>query len=338
MDEAVAFAKMAAATGMYGLQSTEEAFMRLATGIELGLKPAQSLRLLYSFRASSQGAPATVGLYADTMLALCLTQPSICEYFDFVEITPDLATYATKRRGRPEQRLTFTKAQAIQAGYVARNAKYNTEPEVMLKARCIARLARLVYPDILGGMYTPEELTENEPEDLPGARAMTQIAPAASTALALAGQNQTTQTAPVEFKAPTNNGTNPVTVENTKLSKQLWPTDTKRLRDEFVMGLTDKSLDGINAALKAKIAEMPNVDPASLQEPTPMSIPEDESSDPFAGDELPAQVACEWEGCNAMMPDGSPSVESCRENFGAVYCPRHIAQARAAAQKTGSIA
>lgn len=336
MEEAITFARMAAQTGMYGLTSAEEAFMRLATGIELGLKPAQSMRLLYSFRASQGSGPATVGLYADTMLALCLRQPDLCEYFDFVEITADHATYATKRRGRPEQTLTFTKAQAVAAGYVGRNAKYNTEPEVMLKARCIARLARLVYPDILGGMYTPEELAENAPDDLPGARVIPEPSRETVHMLALAGQGQNGDNTNVEFKKPEANGVDSLVGDNAKLCKEIWPTDTKKERDKFIK---DNKINGnvdLNAALKSKldsiavigaiVEEIASEDTTSPQDQS--AVIQESSDDPFQHD--PNSIECEWEGCATMIASGSSQEKSSREDCeDHVFCPRHLIRERA---------
>lgn len=54
----------------------------------------------------------------------------------------------------------FTIEQARQAGLLTGGNKRTWEqyPAAMLRARCISAVARAVYPDSIGGMYTPEEL------------------------------------------------------------------------------------------------------------------------------------------------------------------------------------
>jgi hypothetical protein len=55
---------------------------------------------------------------------------------------------------------------ATRAGLVKPNSNWVKVPEDMLVSRCSARLARIKYPDLLFGLYTPEEVREiNEAEN-----------------------------------------------------------------------------------------------------------------------------------------------------------------------------
>ena len=46
------------------------------------------------------------------------------------------------------------------AGLVKEKSNWLKVPTDMLVARAQARLARLVFPDLFAGLYSPEELTE----------------------------------------------------------------------------------------------------------------------------------------------------------------------------------
>jgi hypothetical protein len=136
------------------IKTAEAAFAILAKGHELGLKPMQSFDLICVIK----GKPA---LSAAGMRALCLARPDVCEFFRNIETTPTKATFETKRRGDPSAtKLTFTIDEAKRAGLVRPESNWTKWPERMLEARASSALARLVYPDLVGGIYTPEEIQE----------------------------------------------------------------------------------------------------------------------------------------------------------------------------------
>lgn len=155
-------AGIAAQINLCGVTSQQEAFIRIAAGRELGLTCFQSLRLVYVVK----GRPA---LDASLMLALCLNHPQ-CEYFDLVETNGQRAVFKCKRKGRDEKVLEWTIEQAEQAGLTKKGEKkgtadlgsWQTYPEAMLRARCIAALARIVFPDALNGIYAREELVGDD--------------------------------------------------------------------------------------------------------------------------------------------------------------------------------
>jgi hypothetical protein len=135
----------------------------LLTGQELGLGAMQALRSIHVV----DGKPS---LSADLMVGLCQRRRDVCEYFMCKETTPTRATYVTKRAGDPQPtELSWTLEQAKQAGLAGRGT-WSKYPDAMLRARCASALARLVYPDLLGGVYDSDsdELGHNkEPVDLP---------------------------------------------------------------------------------------------------------------------------------------------------------------------------
>lgn len=121
------------------------------TGAELGLSPMASIRGIHVI----EGKPT---LAADTMLAVVLNSGA-AEYFELVESTAKQATYRTKRAGaKAEVVYTYTFEDARAAKLLKPNSGWEKHPKNMLRARCISMLARIVYPDILAGLYAPEEL------------------------------------------------------------------------------------------------------------------------------------------------------------------------------------
>jgi hypothetical protein len=157
--EAWQIAEMMASIGYCGVTSAPEALGRIMTGRGLGLSAMQSMRGIYTVH----GRP---GIDAALMHALCLQSP-LCEYFDFVPEESDeaKATFRTKRAGREETRYTFTIEDAAKMGVLERedakktaDSNWTKVRKAMLRARAKSELARIVYPDLIFGMYSREEI------------------------------------------------------------------------------------------------------------------------------------------------------------------------------------
>jgi 5'-3' exonuclease len=86
------------------------------------------------------------------------------EYFDCVETTSQKAVFVTRRVGsKRETVLEFTIEEAKAAGYLSKpDSSWQKTPKTMLRHRCETELARLVYPDVVGGLYTPQEFEDAE--------------------------------------------------------------------------------------------------------------------------------------------------------------------------------
>jgi hypothetical protein len=153
IDEALRLSKLLVASHLLpkGVQTPEAAFAIVLTGRELGLTAMQSLRSLHII----EGKPT---MSADLVAALVKSRPEVCEYFRLVESSAEAATYETKRKGEPSPtRMSFTMADATRAGVTAKD-NWRKYPSAMLRARCITALARAVYPDLVLGVYDPDEL------------------------------------------------------------------------------------------------------------------------------------------------------------------------------------
>lgn len=154
MKDAIVLSKDLFASRMFSAYGTPQAVLStVMLGRELGLPAMASLRSVHVI----EGRHA---LAASAMVALVL-KSGLAEYFEPVSFDATQATYVTKRKGgRGEMTLQHTIEMAREAGLVKDKSGWVKNPIDMLCARASARLARMVYPDILAGLYTPEELSD----------------------------------------------------------------------------------------------------------------------------------------------------------------------------------
>jgi len=147
----------------------QDALIVLMAGRELGLAPMQSMRMLSVIKGK-------VTLAADATVAL-VRRSGECVEWRLVETTAQRATYTTRRKGDTEPTtLTWTIEQAQRAGLTGGQG-WRSYPEAMLRARCASALARVVYPDLVAGIYDPDELAtaiesapRQEPAPVPSVR------------------------------------------------------------------------------------------------------------------------------------------------------------------------
>ena len=130
-------------------------------GSELGLKPLQALSNI----AVVNGRAA---LWGDAVIALVRSSP-LCEY---VQESDDghTATCRAKRRGEPEQVVTFSMDDAKQAGLTGKQGPWTQYPKRMRQMRARAFALRDVFPDVLRGMPVAEEV-----QDMPAERHMGEV-------------------------------------------------------------------------------------------------------------------------------------------------------------------
>lgn len=126
-------------------------------GRELGLPAMAALRSIHNLDGKHTLSAA--------LMAALVMKSGLAEFFEPVSFDEKHATFETKRRGaRNPVKLTHTIDMARQAwpkGEDAWNKSgWGKNPTDMLVARAQSRLARLVYPDLLAGLYTPEELQD----------------------------------------------------------------------------------------------------------------------------------------------------------------------------------
>lgn len=155
MKEATTLAKFMFDSGLFSAYGTPQAVMStILAGRELGLTAMASLRAIHVV----EGRPT---LSADLIRALVMRSGK-ARFFRCTERTSTRATFETQRDDDPPLALTFTIEDAQMAGLVKDKSGWVKSPADMLVARASAKLARLVYPDVVHGLYLADEIGSGE--------------------------------------------------------------------------------------------------------------------------------------------------------------------------------
>lgn len=144
----------------------------LMQGLEMGFTPLQAIRASFIIK-SKEGTK--VGYYVQALLALIHRSP-VCRFFRIDETTADKCRVICARADEPENvihtfELTMQQARAANMdkkwergpdGRAQATQKYPwmTAPADMLMWRTSGRAAKAVFPDVVFGMATPDELDD----------------------------------------------------------------------------------------------------------------------------------------------------------------------------------
>lgn len=142
-------ARHAVASGLYPLHSEEQALLILLTGAELKLKPTEALRGMSIVHQR-------IALSADLVVAIVRAHPS-CESWDVVESGVDRCEIHCKRRDQTAV-YTHTCVRGSVHSERLKSRNWLRYPAVMLRHQCAMELARRVFPEVVHGLHTPEEI------------------------------------------------------------------------------------------------------------------------------------------------------------------------------------
>ena len=162
LDEAMRFSKMicessfcpAAFKGKDG-----DVLVAVQMGGEIGLQPMQALQNI----AVINGRPCVWG---DALPALAKAHPSFISMDESFDESTMTATCKVKRKGEPEQTVTFSKADAETAKLWDKQGPWQTYPKRMLAMRARGWAIRNVFPDALKGLAVAEEVRDIPPKDM----------------------------------------------------------------------------------------------------------------------------------------------------------------------------
>ncbi len=155
MNEAIHLAQRMYDSRLFSAYGTPQAVLSvILAGRELGIPAMASLRAFHII----EGKPS---MSAGTIQSLVLRSGK-ATYFRCSERSDLRATFVTKRGDDPEIALSYTIEEGKQAWSRDQSAwnksGWGRNPADMLVARAASKLARLVYPDVVSGLYSPEEM------------------------------------------------------------------------------------------------------------------------------------------------------------------------------------
>jgi len=128
----------------------------ILAGREFGIQAMASLRSFHVL----DGKPT---LSSGLIHALVLKSGK-AKYFRCIERTPERATFETQRGDDPPMKISYSVEDA-RRGWTKgedsfKKSGWGRVPEDMCVARALSKLARLVFPDVLAGVYSSEEFDQ----------------------------------------------------------------------------------------------------------------------------------------------------------------------------------
>lgn len=151
VDQVERMAVAVAKSGLFGVKTPDQAMALMLIAQAEGLHPAIAARDYHII----QGRPA---LKADAMLARFQTAGGRVKWLSMTDQRV-AGEFSHPQGGSVE--IEWTLDMAKRAG-LTKNPTWTQYPRAMLRARCVSEGIRTVYPGVVVGTYTPEEV-EDEP-------------------------------------------------------------------------------------------------------------------------------------------------------------------------------
>lgn len=156
LTELVKFAGYAARSGVFGAMTDNQALIVMLQGAELGINPLQSLREI----PLVNGKPRP----SATLVAGLIQRSPLCEDWH-ISSSPTNCTITAKRKGRGSEFIVNIRIEDVPASLKSHQV-WRDNPEDMLVARAIHRMARRAFADILAGIQDPDEIDETRVIDV----------------------------------------------------------------------------------------------------------------------------------------------------------------------------
>lgn len=151
VDQVERMAVAVAKSGLFGVKTPDQAMALMLIAQAEGLHPAIAARDYHVIN----GRPT---LKADAMLARFQAAGGSVRWLEYTDARV-IGAFAHPQGGSVE--VAWTLAMATAAG-LTKNPTWRSYPRQMLRARCISEGIRTVFPGVVVGAYTPEEV-EDEP-------------------------------------------------------------------------------------------------------------------------------------------------------------------------------
>jgi hypothetical protein len=144
-----ALAEYAAKSNIARQKNPHDAFFIIMYGYELGISPMAALRTIYSVN----GVPTCSG---EAMLAL-IRKSGLAEKISMESDEKQAKVYMKRRDTGEDYTAIFTKDDAKNAGLLGKDT-WQKYPRKMMLWRAISEAAKVLFGDVIGGLYTTEEI------------------------------------------------------------------------------------------------------------------------------------------------------------------------------------
>jgi len=142
-------------SGLFGMSKREQAISLMLLSQAEGLHPMKAIQEYHII----QGRPA---MRADAMLARFQKAGGRVEWHELTD-SKARATFTHPQGGSVT--IEWTVQMARQAGLFDKTgSNWKRYPRAMLRARVISEGIRTIYPGVIAGIYTPEEIVDTPPE------------------------------------------------------------------------------------------------------------------------------------------------------------------------------
>jgi len=148
----------------------QDTLVAMMMGSELGLNPIQSLQNI----AVINGKPS---IYGDAMLALVQNHPAFGGIQESLDEATQVATCVVWRKGGEKHTVTFSQADAKQAGLWGKTGPWTQYPKRMMTFRARGFALRDQFADALAGLISREEAEDMPERDMGNALRCEQPAP-----------------------------------------------------------------------------------------------------------------------------------------------------------------
>ena len=156
VDQIERMALSVARSGLFGVKTPDQAMALMLIAQAEGLHPAIAARDYHVIN----GRPA---LRADAMLARFQSAGGKVEWGEYTD-TKVVGKFSHPSGGSVE--VAWTTKMAQDAG-LTKNPTWRSYPRQMLRSRCISEGIRTVFPGVVVGTYTPEEVQDMDPPRQP---------------------------------------------------------------------------------------------------------------------------------------------------------------------------
>lgn len=157
-DSMFRIAELAARSGLCSTRQPSDAYFVIAYGVELGIPPMTALRTIHVIN----NKPVCSG---EAMLALIRRSGKVSMSISGDEKS---ATVTMKRKDSGDEYTAAWSMERANTAGVTRNATWQKFPSQMLKWRAISECAKFLCSDIIGGLYTVEEIAPETPMNADG--------------------------------------------------------------------------------------------------------------------------------------------------------------------------